>query len=96
MLRGEVGGDFLGGGRGDDVSHGGDGNDEFNLRGNSSVPAAEDDPGLDEYHGNAGDDTFYANPDGERDEVYCGDGVDRVFVAPEDFVADDCEPTPTN
>ena len=47
-----------------------------------------------------GDDVIYAVNDGEPDEVFCGDGVDRVvydnFVDPKDLGTVDSHDVPRN
>jgi hypothetical protein len=84
--------DFVGGYDGDDIIYGGPGND-----GNGGVLVA----------GHGGDDVIYGGPgddtgldvasagefgnDGQRDELYCGEGRDTYYAEKIDYVASSCE-----
>lgn len=84
-LHGGPGRDDLSGDRGDDVLHG-DGGDDHALHGGD---------GEDVLYGGEGDDLLLAFGDGQRDELYCGDGRDGYTADEIDVVADDCEPPET-
>jgi Ca2+-binding RTX toxin-like protein len=85
LLYGGPGRDELGGDRGDDVLYGGAGGDHV-LHGGE---------GEDVLNGGEGDDQLSAFGDGQRDELYCGDGEDGYTADEIDVVADDCEPAET-
>jgi Ca2+-binding RTX toxin-like protein len=91
QLRGNAGNDFVNGLEDDDQVTGGEGADR--LFGGS---------GSDKIWGGPGDDTIYhcnsspSNPafdsDGEKDTIYCGDGIDKAYYnSQEDFANSDCE-----
>jgi hypothetical protein len=85
VLYGGPGSDDMGGDRGEDVLYGGEG-DDYSLHG---------DEGEDVLYGGGGDDQLSAFGDGQRDELYCGDGRDNYTADEIDVVADDCEPAET-
>lgn len=87
-MRGLEGSDDLLRRGGADELYGGRANDR--VRGHGGDVLRGDD-GVDILDRGRGPDTLYARSDGPSDEVYCGDGVDRVDASPEDSVADDCE-----
>jgi hypothetical protein len=73
---------ILGGHGGDDVIYGGPG-DDANLEGFG---------GKDVIYGGPGDDTeLDVDGDGQRDELYCGEGRDTYYAEKIDYVASDCE-----
>jgi hypothetical protein len=84
MIYGGLGNDVMGGDEGDDVLYGGPGNDQ--VSGSS---------GKDVLDGGDGNDTLVPENDGQRDEVHCGIGRDRVYVGYTadkfDYVDNSCE-----
>jgi RTX calcium-binding nonapeptide repeat (4 copies) len=84
IIFGGLGNDVMNGDEGDDVLYGGHGNDY--LSGSS---------GKDILDGGDGNDTLLPENDGQRDEVHCGIGRDRVYVGYTadkfDYVDNSCE-----
>jgi len=84
MIYGGLGNDVMNGDEGDDVLYGGHGNDY--LSGSS---------GKDILDGGDGNDTLLPENDGQRDEVHCGIGRDRVYIGYTadkfDYVDNSCE-----
>lgn len=78
----------LSGSDGDDVLHGGGGNDS--LDGGSGDDILVGGRDTDTLTGGPGDDAFHVR-DGQVDYVSCGAGNDRVIADPEDVVSADCE-----
>ncbi len=83
MLHGGPGRDFLSGEAGDDVIYGGEG-DEGMLWGGE---------GEDVLYGGDGNDLLAADKDGQRDELYCGEGKDKYQDSRDkiDYVDSSCE-----
>ena len=82
------GNDVLWGGSGSDILHGGAGDD--NLFGENQ---ANPDPGgkhEDVFRGGDGKDLLEAL-DGQRDELYCGEGLDHYVADEVDYVNSSCE-----
>jgi Ca2+-binding RTX toxin-like protein len=87
LIQGNAGNDTLYGGLGGDAVYGGYGKDKvYGGAGNDYLDGGY---GEDYINGGAGNDTIVAK-DGLVDQVYCGDGYDRVYVDPID-VLHDCE-----
>ena len=91
-MSGGPGDDTQAGGEGDDhiyawtgadVSFGGPGNDHLWGRIRADVPA----DGVDELHGEEGNDLFLAR-DGEADLIDCGEGRDIALLDPLDVIVD--------
>ena len=81
-IRGLGGSDDIFDGSGDDVIYGGDGDDDV-------FP----DKGNDVIYGGDGNDMISAlsAKEGQRDKLYCGEGKDRYFADPNDYVDSSCE-----
>jgi Ca2+-binding RTX toxin-like protein len=80
-LHGGAGMDFLYGEQDNDLLHGGDGADILLVGGK----------GADVIHGGDGDDFFEEPADGQRDELYCGEGKDLYTADKTDHVDGGCE-----
>jgi Ca2+-binding RTX toxin-like protein len=88
---------FLAGDGGNDVIYGGPGNDEY-LRGSEGEDILYGGPGDDKLDGGPSE-AVYGEPgellpgggDGQRDEIYCGEGRDSYFADKEDYVDSSCE-----
>jgi Ca2+-binding RTX toxin-like protein len=87
LIQGNAGGDTLYGGPGRDAVYGGHGKDRvYGGRGNDYLDGGT---GEDQIVAGAGNDTIAAR-DGFKDQIYCGDGYDEVYVDSID-VLHDCE-----
>ena len=96
-LRGLAGRDRLFGGPGDDCAHGGKGGDRISggdgrdhLEGGWGRDRIKPGPGADFVAAGAKRDRI-ASRDGERDEITCGKGVDRVKADQLDLIVAGCE-----
>jgi Ca2+-binding RTX toxin-like protein len=83
VLYGGPDADLLYGGNGDDVLHGGDGDDDRRVLAGGK--------GEDVIYGGDGDDLISATGDRQRDEPYCGEGIDQYFADKRDHVSSSCE-----
>lgn len=81
VLHGGPGDDEISGDAGDDVLYGNHGDDSW-LNGGG---------GEDTLYGGGGDDLLDVEKDGQKDELYCGDGRDSYVADEIDEVAGDCE-----
>jgi uncharacterized protein YceK len=86
LISGGIGNDVIYGGPGDDFVYGGDGDDE-ELYGDHDYG----DQGEDVIYGGEGNDTIYAWNDGQRDRLYCGEGIDHYAADKFDYVDGSCE-----
>ena len=109
LLSGTDSNDMLDGLAGDDVIHGGPG-DDSEVYGDGGEDVIYGGAGDDELEGGWGKDVIYggdgndlldgaSNDDGERDELYCGNGKDYYAADKHDYVDSSCEvkrpPLPT-
>jgi Ca2+-binding RTX toxin-like protein len=86
VIYGGPGDDFtLNGDEGDDVVYGGEGDDE-ELYGDGDLRQGED-----VIYGGDGNDTIYASGDGQRDRLYCGEGIDHYAADKVDYLSSSCE-----
>ena len=95
LMSGGTGNDQQHGGAGDDLifanvgndeSWGDDGNDQLWALARGDVNGPNDTSG-DTLHGGNGNDTFHTR-DGERDNIDCGSGFDRVLADFKDVIVD--------
>jgi Ca2+-binding RTX toxin-like protein len=83
VLKGGPDADLLYGGNGDDVLYGGPGDDDRRVLAGGK--------GEDVIYGGDGDDMISATWDKQRDELYCGEGIDRYLADKLDHVSSSCE-----